>query len=418
MHMNNQIYDLAREKIAPVLTDYVYWVMREAEKRSISQLYFLARDGYILREIAEKICTEKHIHIACRYLYCSRASLRMPSYHIIGEEAYDLLFAGGYYVKLQTIFERAEIPQNLWVLILQEAGFATTIDVEQQLSSTDLRMFREKFRESETFCSCVMENSKKAYQDAMGYFEQEGLLRQTQIAIVDSGWTGSMQRSLRKLLQSKGFKGKMVGFYFGMYAQPKEPADGEYLTWYFSANSEKNNKILFCNNLFECFLSAPHGMTLRYRSENGVYMPVLNEPPENKQLQMIFDLNSGILNGSYHRVAYGMTIDRTESQRIFRKLMGRPSRKIVEICGNFLFCDDTTENYYFALASETQRALLKNYQIPKRILRKIQGQQAPSMAELYWPYGVIVFESSRIKRIWYWCNVWIWQWLKYTLKRG
>lgn len=418
MPMNKELYDLAQKNIAPVLTDYVYWILQEAEKRNISQLYFLARDGYILREIAEKICSEKQLHIACRYLYCSRASLRMPSYHVIGEEAYELLFVGGYYVKLKTIFERAEIPQNLWEPILQETRLASIVDVEQQLTDSDLRMFQERFKESITFRTCVMENSQKAYQDTMGYFEQEGLLAQNQVAIVDSGWTGSMQRSLRQLLQSKGFRGRLVGFYFGMYAQPKDLADGEYLTWYFSANSGKTNKILFCNNLFECFLSAPHGMTLRYQNEDGTYTPVLNSPPENKQLQMIDHLNSGILNGAYQRIAYGMTTDRTDSQRILRKLMGQPSRKIAELCGNFLFCDDITEKYHFTLASEKQRVLLKNYLIPKRILRKLLRQQVCSMAELYWPYGVIAFEDGWTKRSWYWCNVWIWQWLKYTLKRG
>ena len=100
MQKQMDLYTLSRQKVAPVLYGYVCWVLKEAEKRGICTLYFLSRDGYILRKIAQQICEKKKMRIECRYLYCSRASLRMPAYHLIGEEAYRLLFQGGYHVTL------------------------------------------------------------------------------------------------------------------------------------------------------------------------------------------------------------------------------------------------------------------------------------------------------------------------------
>lgn len=75
------LYNFGKEKLAPVLYAYIYWVLKEAKKRDIHTLYFLARDGYIMNKIARVICENEELDICCRYLYCSRMSLRMPTYH-------------------------------------------------------------------------------------------------------------------------------------------------------------------------------------------------------------------------------------------------------------------------------------------------------------------------------------------------
>ena len=62
-----------------LMTDYVWWILQEAEKAGIKTLYFLARDGWLLREIALAICEHYSLDIKCKYLYFSRISLRTPS---------------------------------------------------------------------------------------------------------------------------------------------------------------------------------------------------------------------------------------------------------------------------------------------------------------------------------------------------
>ena len=59
---------------APVMVSYVWWVLIEAQKRKIDTLYFLARDGYTLYEVAKLFCEKFGIDIDCKYLYCSRVS--------------------------------------------------------------------------------------------------------------------------------------------------------------------------------------------------------------------------------------------------------------------------------------------------------------------------------------------------------
>lgn len=414
MMEQSKLYDLSKNQVAPILCDYVYWVLKCAKVKGIQTLYFLARDGYVLREIAEIICKEKEINIECKYLYCSRASLRMPSYHIIDkEEVYDLLFAGGYHVTLKSIFDRAKIPKSEWKIILQESGYPVSIDLHRERSYLEIQNDRHNFEKSNRFYQIVIQNSKYAYPDTIAYFRQEGLFRQNIVGIVDSGWTGSMQRSLRQLLESAGFQGKITGFYFGMYVEPKDSKDGEYLCWYFSKKKNKLNKILFCNNLFECFLSAPHGMTLAYQRCGLKSDPVLAPPLSEKEINLVKTQILGILDGAKRNI-HSLDASCKKSEVILRKLMAFPDQTTSQIYGEFLFCDDITESYQLVLVDRSQIQILKQYILPIRIACKFIRKEKP-FTELYWPFGMVAQIKNPLLRGWYRFNLILWQWLKYTL---
>ena len=411
---HSKLYDLSKNQVAPILCDYVYWVLKCAEVRGIQTLYFLARDGYVLKQIAEIICKEKKIKIICKYLYCSRASLRMPSYHIIDKaEAYDLLFLGGYHVSLKSILDRAEIPQAERNIILQECGFPLSIDLNQERSYSEIQNYRHNFEKSNHFYQIVIQNSKQAYPETIAYFSQEGLFHQDTIGIVDSGWTGSMQRSLRQLLQSAGYQGKITGFYFGMYQEPKSSEDGEYLCWYFSSGKNRWNKILFCNNLFECFLSAPHGMTLAYQRCGLKSEPVLAPPLSEKETNLVKTQILGILDGT-KKCINSLNVSCKKSEAILRKLMAFPDQITSQIYGEFLFCDDITESYQLVLVDRSQMQILKQYILPIRIACKFIRKEK-SFTELYWPFGMVAQITNPLLRGWYRFNLILWQWLKYTL---
>lgn len=104
---------LSKEFTGPLLFHYVWWVLYHAMERDIRTLCFLARDGYLLREIALQFCKKFDLPIDCRYLYSSRASLRMPTYHFIGDEADEsqLQALKGYSIPARVFWE-AVIPKS------------------------------------------------------------------------------------------------------------------------------------------------------------------------------------------------------------------------------------------------------------------------------------------------------------------
>ena len=178
------LYSISKEKVAPVLYSYVNWVLNNAKERKIHTLYFLARDGYILKKIAELICERYQWNMECRYLYCSRASLRMPSYHLIGDEAYDLIFASGYHVTLNTFFDRIEMSEQKRKTIIKECGWEKDFSVAGELTEQQIVNYKEILKKNDKFNNYIWNKSRESYKAIMEYFKQEKMLEKDNIAIV------------------------------------------------------------------------------------------------------------------------------------------------------------------------------------------------------------------------------------------
>lgn len=404
----------------PVLFDFVCWTLYEAIKKGINTLYFLARDGYVLYKIALKICEAQNLKVECRYLYCSRTALRLPAYHLIGEEAYELLLLGSYYVSRQSILERIYLTQEERSQIYEELGYPLQQE-DKLLSYSEFYRFTVLLKSNKTYRAIVEEKSKAAYPAAIGYFRQEKLFAQEHIAIVDSGWSGSMQRCLRQLLSSQGYKGTITGFYFGMFGFfKKDIADGEFCCWYFSEHKALLNKILFCNNLFECFLSAPHGMTLFYEYTGESIKPVLKSPPSEQMLSIINDQIKYMLLYTDYRLndfsIYSTNFHdfKKRTQYLMRQIMVHPTRAEAILYGQFKFSDDISDLNALSLASNEQIQLLKdNYLIIPRILRKLTGEsKKQANQEVFWPHGTAALSGNQLRVGWYRINIFMWDWVK------
>ena len=410
--------ELNQKFVVPILLDYVYWIIHEAEKREVETLYFLARDGYILQKIAIQICEREHIPTFCKYLYCSRTSLRMPTYSLIGEEAFDLLLLGGYQVSRKSLLERAELNQDQRSAVWKDCE-ETFEDEEQLLSRNELERLRGKLRQSQVFHNLIIDRSKEAYSSAVGYFRQEGLFDLERVAIIDSGWTGSMQRSLRQLLQSAGFQGKILGFYFGMYADPKEAKEGTYLSYNINKAGRIRDKIPFSNNLFECLLQAPHGMTLGYGLQNGSFYPKLapcnngtSYEKTHAYMQEIIDI-AWELGKKKPYQAFELKAAQQETRVLIKRYMAHPTSEEAELLGRYLFCDDVSESYHSWLASPEQTKQLNQYSFFRRVWRRLRSKGDGNIQpELYWPYGTIAF-LPRWKQPWHRWNVYLWELIRY-----
>ncbi|WP_195593138.1 hypothetical protein [Roseburia faecis] len=405
------LYNFGKEKLAPVLYAYIYWVLKEAKKRDIHTLYFLARDGYIMNKIARVICENEELDICCRYLYCSRMSLRMPTYHLIDDEAYDLIFAQGYHVTVKTFFERVGLPSTKWNDIIKKTKISH-IDISKELSINEIKNVREKLCKNTEFVKFVNEESINAFDIGVKYLQQESVLSQSRVAIVDSGWTGSMQRSLRQILEYAGWKGNILGFYFGLYKIPKKE-DGEYFSFYFNGKGDIQNKALFCNNLFEIFTSAPHGMTIGYQKNKEKITPIFAEPVQKVQLEKIKNQIEGVMDGVNKIVREKNKYDKKYCQKVLRKIMGFPTKEISIMYGEFTFCDDITEKYQMKINGVEQKRVLKDQLILNKLIRKIRGQK---QNPIFWEFGLVSLIKNPIKRRWYWINIYIWKVIMYMVR--
>lgn len=402
----------AQNIVEPVMVEYTKWVISECRQRNIDKVYFLARDGYLLHLIAKKICEVNGINMDIRYLYCSRYSLRIPTFNLIDSEKYDVLFLKSCRCTLSTVLKRAGLNDEQ----CEELSRSLSVDQSKILDNKEFKSIKEQLINNPKFNKILEENSASAYKNIVDYFSQEGLF-DGDIVLVDSGWTGSMQRSIRQIADSVNFKGKITGFYFGMYKAPK-PEDGEYLTYYFSAKTGKKRKINFNNNVFECMLSANHGMTIGYERLNGSMVPILQTIKNDNMYTLVQTQIDSVMKDIDSQKGK-LNIDNFDTKKsikyiypILKKVIIYPTIKQVEMLSNIYFCDDITGSYQIPLVDKNSTKLMKDNMILPQIGRMIFGKKY-ALDKVYWPYGVIAYQP-KILRPWYRSNYKFMYFIRYT----
>ena len=398
---------------APLLCEYVAWVVQEAVKSGKKRLYFLARDGYYLKKAAEIFCTEWNLDIECRYLYCSRYAWRGAVYHMNIEEALDYITLGGLEAGFSKMMQRAGLTKEEAGQIAEELGY--DVSSAKRLSVEERGRLRRELSECDVFLKLVQKHSEEKYSNTMAYLSQEGLLDTVPYALVDSGWTGSLQKSLTKLLQSVGCENTPEGYYFGMYKVPEEQEAGQYHTYYFAPTNHIRRKVYFNNNVFESIYSAPHGMTVGYEKQdeqgkNGLqdvdaWLPIL-EQKDNPNKQRLLEaepllleyvqLYANVYKSKFlsEKMEKQCNVSQKRMERLMRLFMGRPTKGEAQEYGSFVFCDDVIGEEKQLLAGRLSWDELKN----GFLLGKVRNRVRKSLCvgkESAWPEGSVALLDKR-----------------------
>jgi predicted HAD superfamily hydrolase len=403
---------------------FVWWVLTEAERKGLKRLYFLSRDGYIMYKIVLLFSEHFNLNIDCRYLYGSRIAWRTAVYGLISEdEKYKYIFSGGYKITPRIILKRVQADKTQRYEIYRDIDFFDSFESEnQELTPKDLKILEDKLKSSTVFGEYLRYISSKQLIDVSNYFGQEGLFDGGEIAVVDSGWTGTIQRNLRQILEHNMRKPKISGYYFGLYATSGDKKDGEYNAWYFSPDSPVNLMTSFNNNVFECMCATPFNMTCgyEYSHENRCFTPVFNNSGEfNKRKAEM--LNTYIEEYTAQYLAdstlkfedySGKYLER--SKKILQRFMLNPSEEEARTFGDFRFCDDSSDSYENSLARVVDENYLKSYNIFTRIKYKLNKVDS---ADLFWFHGSAAMSKINKNLTWYKLNYKLWETIRLLMKK-
>lgn len=411
---------LTEQISGPVIYSYIWWLLQKAKELDCKRIYFLARDGYVLYHAAKQFCHRWQIDIDCRYLYCSRISLRIPSYFLSFEEACESIFSGGYRISPSVYLKRAGFTLEERKRIYHTLSFAWENE-DKELSHREQKAFSELLRQSLLFRELLTQKSKAAFKTASGYLKQEGLFDGFPIFLADTGWLGSMQATLKKLCEANGCHVPFTGFYFGLYGQPEKETGGNYHSFYFSPQSSPFLKAKFNNNILECICTAPHGMTVAYTLDGTGYQPVLKPYRDNPaRLKQLSCLQSYLER--LHDAISPEKLSRQElfqiSKALLQYAMYTPSLEIANYYGKMLFCDDASESYLNTLAQQVTPEQMRRYLIWNRLYYKFFKKELfqEEKDDLFWPYGTIVLSGLR-PLWWYRLHLLLWELLRHFFKR-
>ena len=77
IQFKNDIEIIGAEIAGPVVFSFVRWVIDTCIERGARNIYFVARDGYILKKVGDIIISTEHLSIKTHYLYSSRRAFQV-----------------------------------------------------------------------------------------------------------------------------------------------------------------------------------------------------------------------------------------------------------------------------------------------------------------------------------------------------
>lgn len=397
----------------PVITEYVEWVLDEAIASGKKRLYFLARDGYMMYLMAQKLAGARESEIELRYLKVSRFAIRNAEYYFIGRDALDTLCMGGIDITFEKIMKRAGLTGEEALHIAELAE--RTESYKTALNYRRLRKLKEELSQIEELFIYIKRHSEACYKTTAAYLRQEGLLDEVPYALVDSGWAGSLQLSIQRVLAHETSRDiRLQGYYFGIYERPKGTDRGQYKTFYFSEKHIRR-KVRFSNCLFETVVSAPEGTTCRYEAVKE-YIAVESgmRNPNAEAMECFVKLLSEyaavyteliVNSGAAENVSAGKrsAVCRKQKKRVrfverlLSQMMGNPTRLESEALGEMLFCDDVLELQLQPVAAIWDKEELRKNSFINKLLIKL-NLKSVGLHESAWPEGSITRLGIKIKK--------------------
>ncbi|MBD2179057.1 hypothetical protein H6F42_19220 [Pseudanabaena sp. FACHB-1998] len=270
--------DIAASVAAPVLTAYVIWILQQAKVRELARIYFLARDGEILLQIAKELAPQIYPEVELRYLYVSRQALRMPGLTKINKAFWEWMFDDTDIFTIESLLARMCLDHQTAQPIFKSLGYPSD-RWQQNLSAKERVNLRAQLEQNATLAPLILDIAKQKREVLKAYLQQEKMLDGQAFGLVDVGWRGSLQLSLENAFEIFGSR-LPVGFYFAL----DKPTGGlklkgEVVAFFFNLNNStglRNTIDYRYVSSMEVFCAGCEGTTLDYALQDDLSVkPVL-----------------------------------------------------------------------------------------------------------------------------------------------
>lgn len=282
LHSKNEKYNFGASFAAPILYQYVNWILDSSLKNKIEHLYFIARDGYIPKLIADIVIKENNLPIKTHYIYGSRKAWR-----IVTEETVDdfLNFIFDEYVNKQS---PKFIAQRLGISYSEFEKFTGIKCSRKPLKGPKRKVIFDKFINCKDLKNLIINKNKEKSVLLKQYFQQEIDLSKNNFAFVDINGSGRSQDILAKIL-SPLIKGPINTFYFCTEFTLSEYSSSIKRVFINSTN--------YCSYWIELLCRNPDGQTIGYQNVKGIIRPLLERINHQRLLDWGYnDYINGILD--------------------------------------------------------------------------------------------------------------------------
>lgn len=261
LNSDNENFKLGSSLAAPILFPYVSWMLNESLKRNYKRLYFIARDGYILKFIADVIIKHFNLTIETKYIYGSRLAWQKPSFAVSLDNLKPVILQYGF--NADFLSKILDIPKEKIEVFAKDfyINDKTILHPEQKLE------LYNNLIKNKDFIDLINSNTKESCDCLIKYLKQEVDFSDDNFAFVDLSGSGVTQNCLASVINT--FYPKAINsFYF---------RNGQYKVQPFNVNRH----IYVLRNdacaLLELLSRAPHGQTSGYQVVNNKIEPILEQ---------------------------------------------------------------------------------------------------------------------------------------------
>lgn len=258
---NDEKAQLGASLAGPILFPYIYWLLDQAQKRGIERLYFIARDGYILKLIADLIIKENNLPIKTKYIYGSRKAWRISALNLDDDELYRQFIQF-------TMYEPKKVNQAFG---LTKEEFLSILPKNLHNYSThkpDNRLAEYLYNNKDVL-KFAIEKNKAQKECVINYLKNTIDCTDDKFAFVDLDGSGLTQNCLARLMNNFYDK-KIKSFY---YAVTPACCRSLNLEKYYYYTLKRGNM----GNMLELLTRAPHGQTLKYANQDKNFEPILEQ---------------------------------------------------------------------------------------------------------------------------------------------
>lgn len=258
---NDEKAQLGASLAGPILFPYIYWLLDQAQKRGIERLYFIARDGYILKLIADLIIKENNLPIKTKYIYGSRKAWRISALKVEDDELYRQ------FVQF-TMYEPKKVNQAFG---LTKEEFLSILPKNLHNYSThkpDNRLAEYLYNNKDVL-KFAIEKNRAQKNCVINYLKNTIDCTDDKFAFVDLDGSGLTQNCLARLMNNFYDK-KIKSFY---YAVTPACCRSLNLEKYYYYTLKRGNM----GNMLELLTRAPHGQTLKYANQDKNFEPILEQ---------------------------------------------------------------------------------------------------------------------------------------------
>lgn len=271
--LRESAFDFGRQRLAPIFAAFAELLLREAGRRDVGRLLFLARDGSLLMEATRGMqLPGKAPAIELRYVHISRRVAMLSALQTLTPDALraaDAIRAGAPSLRKQLEFhgiDPAPLEQVLARHRLSADDALPDSTIDGLLTDADFRR-------------AIAEQASASRRLLGAYLGQACGNAERPRAWVDIGWRGTIQACVESGLAGEETSLPGFGFYLGLWSEneslPRAPNSLGLLCDRRRGRGPLEASAWHAAHLLEAICRANEGTTIGYRAGEKTVVPVL-----------------------------------------------------------------------------------------------------------------------------------------------